>query len=126
MSWGHFEGELDIRLVVDTSSEDRLALTLAPFVFVRATGERVEVPAGFVFDGASVPRLLWRVIGSPFTGDYRRAACVHDYLCGRWGASGHTAPEAHRIFYEAMRADGCGWIRAGMMWAAVRAFGPRW
>ena len=33
-----------------------------------------EVPAGFVTDGASIPRLLWRVLGHPFEADTIGAA----------------------------------------------------
>ena len=36
-----------------------------------------EVPAGFVTDGASIPRLLWRVLGHPFEADIIGAAVRH-------------------------------------------------
>jgi hypothetical protein len=29
-------------------------------------------------DGTSIPQMFWWVIGSPYTGDYRRAAVLHD------------------------------------------------
>lgn len=57
------------------------------------SGRYVLVPAGFLTDGASVPRLLWCLI--PPWGKYGQAAVVHDYLC-EYGTTidetkGHTA-----------------------------------
>ncbi len=44
-------------------------------------GWRVDVPRGFVTDGASIPRLLWPLIGHPLSGEFLQAAIVHDLLC---------------------------------------------
>lgn len=41
----------------------------------------VTIPAGYVFDGASVPRIAWSVIGHPFDPTFALAACVHDWYC---------------------------------------------
>ena len=38
----------------------------------------VAPATGWPFDGASIPRLLWRVVGPPLRGMYRRGAVVHD------------------------------------------------
>lgn len=39
----------------------------------------VDVPRGFLTDGASVPRILWSIL--PPWGDYGQAAVLHDWLC---------------------------------------------
>lgn len=39
----------------------------------------VDIPLGFLTDGASIPRILWNVI--PPWGIYGQAAVVHDRLC---------------------------------------------
>ena len=41
---------------------------------------QLTVHQGFDFDGASVIRPLWSIIGSPMTDGYQRAACLHDAL----------------------------------------------
>ncbi|HIE98682.1 MAG TPA: DUF1353 domain-containing protein, partial [Fuerstia sp.] len=41
---------------------------------------RVVVPAGFVSDGASIPRLFWAIIGPPIGSSHLLPAIVHDYL----------------------------------------------
>ena len=42
-------------------------------------GARIIVWPGYVFDGASIPRAAWRLVGHPW-GDYAPAACIHDIL----------------------------------------------
>lgn len=38
------------------------------------------VPAGFITDGASIPRFLWFIYGSPMDYPYSLSALLHDYL----------------------------------------------
>lgn len=40
-----------------------------------------EIPKGYCYDGASVPRLFWRVIGSNTDNKFLIAALIHDVLC---------------------------------------------
>ncbi len=39
------------------------------------------IPKGYCYDGASVPRLFWRIIGSNTDNSFLIAALVHDVLC---------------------------------------------
>src|SRR5690554_5881085 len=48
-----------------------------PFI-VNIDGETYIVPAGYIWDGASIPRLLWNIF-PPNDPAYWRAACFHDY-----------------------------------------------
>lgn len=41
----------------------------------------VIVPSGYLFDGASIPRALWTLVGSPMDPQFVRAALIHDWLC---------------------------------------------
>lgn len=89
------------------------------------SGRIVTVPAGFVTDGASVPRPLWDLL--PSWGTYSRAAVVHDYLCtllnaGTPHAEAPTRKAADAIFYEAMVVCGTGATMRWTMWAFVRAY----
>lgn len=98
-----------------------------------AGGRTIEVPAGYVTDFSSVPRIP---IVFTLTGDCaHRAAVVHDYLYGQQGAIGDgylplTRAQCDDVFHEAMAADGVDdfedeepeWRRA-LMWAGVRAGG---
>lgn len=39
------------------------------------------IPKGYCFDGASVPRFFWRIIGSNTDNKFLIASLVHDVLC---------------------------------------------
>ncbi len=40
-----------------------------------------EIPKGYCFDGATVPRFFWRIIGPNTDNKFLIAAMVHDILC---------------------------------------------
>ena len=118
-----FEGEVDVRWLVEGGQDRRMKL-LSKFAFMDSTGLRWEANPGDVVDGASIPEFLWsHVAGTPFIGDYRRASVLHDVACAK---KMRTSPQAHRMFYDAMIADGTDPKRAMTMYVAVRLFGPRW
>jgi hypothetical protein len=62
-------------------------------------------------------------MGGPFEGRYRDASVVHDYYC-----KVRTAPsdDVHEMFYQAMLANGVDSVKAGVMYYAVKWYGPRW
>jgi len=86
----------------------------------------IIIPKGFVFDLASVPRMLWWLI-APFELSVV-AALVHDYLCCTGGVKGRYTPlAAHQIFYTIMRAENVAAWRAVPAYFGVILFGPkRW
>lgn len=43
-------------------------------------GIEILAKAGFIFDGASIPRLFWTTTGSPFLPQYLGPALAHDKL----------------------------------------------
>ena len=73
----------------------------SPFVYISSDKEEIVIPAGFIFDGASVPQLLWSVV-SP-SGEVMRAALVHDWFY-RVQITGRR--KADDMMKEAMRAYG--------------------
>lgn len=80
----------------------------------------IEVPAGFITDGASIPRLFWSML-SPF-GDYFAAAIIHDYLYSSHNDR-YSRQHADLIFKEAMFNIGVPWHTRETIFRAVRAFG---
>ena len=80
----------------------------------------IRVNAGFVYDGASIPRLFWSLIGSPFTGTHTRAAFIHDAL---YAAQSYDRKICDWIFLQVLQEHGCSWIKRNILWLAVRIFG---
>lgn len=81
------------------------------------------VPEDSVVDGASIPRFMWRFIGSPFVGKYRRASVVHDLYCV---TKSKPHSDVHKMFYEAMICDGVSKVKAKVMYYSVKFGGPKW
>lgn len=96
-------------------------------------GETITVPAGFVTDLASIPRVVWSFY--PPDGPWVKAAVVHDFLYytqgdGIWGKTVGVPPgrrysrrESDAIFWEAMADLGIGRWGRFVIWAAVRLGG---
>lgn len=111
--------EDDVDLRPDASGR-RFILLDPLFTEVEVDGvhNTICVPVGFNTDLASVPRVLWGWI--PPHGRHLRAAVVHDYL---YSVADRPRKEADQIFHALMRHMGVNRVRAGLMYAAVRAFG---
>jgi len=83
-------------------------------------GHRLEVLAGFPFDGASIPRVFWLTTGYPLEPDLQASALIHD-AC--YSAELMPRADADGLFYRCLRLDGVGWYRANKMWLGVRIGG---
>lgn len=116
--FGAFSGEFVGRFI-----REGVAVVEEPLTFTAASGETWTALKGTEVDGASIPRPLWSIVGSPFTGGYLRAAIIHDHYCVTkerdWRAT-------HYVFYLACRADGLSAAFAKLLYIAVMKFGPRW
>jgi hypothetical protein len=84
----------------------RVAKEFKYFIGSENSQRFITVPAGYLTDGASVPRALWSII--PPWGAYGQAAVVHDILCEYLSimVAGKLTPitreRADEIFAEAM------------------------
>lgn len=109
----------------DTGDAETMLRTAAELVWFDRTVSPIRflaVPAGFVCDGASIPRWAWTAIGHPLSGRFLRAAVLHDYAY-RHAGDGDTRATVDRRFYHGLRADGVGRTRAALMYTAVRVGG---
>lgn len=86
----------------------------------------VDVPAGYLSDGASVPRIFWWVL--PPQGDYGQAAVLHDYLCEHLTQikDGQTVAitrvQADNALKNAMKALGVPPWKRNLMFIAVAVY----
>lgn len=86
----------------------------------------VDVPRGYLIDGASVPRLLWTII--PPWGAYGAATIVHDKLCEYLSITVDGLPQsitrkvADDILAEAMRSLGVNARDQDLINTAVAAY----
>lgn len=109
----------------DWQQAGRIAITLEPVTWV--SDLTITVPAGYMSDGASVPRPLWWFLppwGDPGT----FAALVHDYLLDRLQGfipggpmpGAETRAKCDRQFLLALRALKVPAWKAYAAWAGTR------
>jgi hypothetical protein len=113
---GQFSDNPRTEWLVDAKADRNMRL-LEEFWYDDPDGRRWIAPAGSVVNGASIPAPLWSSVGSPYTGEYRRASVVHDIACDDPAVS---RKEADRMFYFACLAGGCSRREARLLYAGVR------
>ena len=86
------------------------------FIF---NGYIIFIPAGFVFDGASIPKLAWSIVGAA-DGRYFLAALIHDWL---YTTKQLSKEQADDLFKRIMMHLGISWFKRVTMWRAVDWFG---
>lgn len=123
-----FEGEVIVKWChEECHGEDqdgyRKMELMESFSYTGPNKKKWIVPRGAIVDGASIPRVLWSIVGSPYTGNYRDASVIHDYYCD---TKTESWEDTHRMFYDAMLDSKVSIARAKLMYGAVYAAGPRW
>ena len=91
-----------------------------PFKLPDGRRGRVTVYAGFVTDGASVPRMAWFLAGHPMESPRIVAALAHDWLYASHVTDRKTADE---IYAAILRAVGRASWRVYVEYVALRRFG---
>jgi hypothetical protein len=89
-------------------------------VVVESLNYKITVMKGLEFDGASIPKAFWSIVGSPFTGNYTRSALVHDAL---YMSESLDRKTCDNIFLDLMRQDGVSLVKRTLMYLAVRVGG---
>ncbi len=116
---GQFSGVLRLQPLGDGVH----MIVLNNYAYVDGYKRTLDAAPGFSTDGASIPRALWTLVGSPFTGKYIGAAVIHDVGCV---SHKYTWQETHRMFYEAMLDSGVDQNYAKILYYGVRVGGPKW
>ena len=105
---------------------------LEGFCYRDKKGKVWKAPEGTCINGATIPEALWSLVGSPYTGAYRRASIVHDVAVHEFSDCGSEQPpvevakdhgsrkDADRMFYHACRAGGCNRRFAFLLYLGVR------
>lgn len=90
--------------------------------YVQVAGLPFTVPAGFITDGASIPRFLWRLCGHPMSTSRLPIAIFHDYLYA--GSQSFPRKEADRVYRDGLiKPLGFPRWKAELEYYALRMFG---
>lgn len=115
--YGRFSGNPKTEWVLDPCGNDRNMKMLEDFSFIDPAGRVWMAEKSSIINGASIPRQLWTLIGSPYMDRYRRAAIVHDVACDDKNV---LRKEADVMFFYACRAGGCSATQACVLYVGVR------
>jgi hypothetical protein len=102
-----------------------LAFNLAEILF-DWNGRVWVAPQGQVTDGASIPRIVWPLLGHPFDKDVVRGALLHDQYYAKWAGSGDDDArrlEVDRMLHAALLADGMARWKVALVYRGVRLGG---
>ena len=80
------------------------------------------IPKGYCFDGASVPRFFWRVIGSNTDNKFLLAALIHDVLCENHNYVDNDRKFSTKVFDSLLKAGGVGSVKRFFMKNSVDIF----
>ena len=115
-------------LAIQPASLGKMSVADEHVVSVTTAGgitHTVTLPRGYVFDGASIPRLAWSMIGHPFDPSFLVAAAVHDWYCDQ-AAQTHDYQLrviGDAVFFALLRRAGVSWLKRSAMYLAVRSYG---
>jgi len=85
---------------------------------------KITVKAGFITDGASIPKAFWTVLSSPFSGPLVYGAVIHD---GLYAAMKLPRKVCDGLLYEMGSEMGYNKIKDKLVYRVVRLFGgSRW
>ena len=85
-------------------------------------GRSFLIPRHFKSDGASVPRLFWRIVFPPTAPEAAAPGICHDFIY-RTQPPEWTRKDADRMFLALLIEFGAGLVAAHLAYLAVRAFG---
>lgn len=80
----------------------------------------IDIPADYSFDGATIPRCLWSLIGSPFDPQYMLAACVHDWYCEHTSQCYESRAIGDGVFFRLLAKAGVPKWKRSLMFLGVR------
>ena len=91
-------------------------------VAVESLGYSIIIKKGFDFDGASIPKWLWSIYGSPLNGNYVVASLIHD---GLYASQKVSKRISDKIFLDIMKQSNVGYVKRTSMYLAVTLFGSK-
>lgn len=110
-------GQFLSRPRVELLADNRNVRLTEDFTFRDRSGTFWTAPSGTVTDGASIPGALQPFVGTPFVGEHRDAAIIHDHYCQ---VRTVDSEKVHEIFFYGLLASGMNRKKAEWFYWAVR------
>lgn len=81
-----------------------------------------EIKENYCWDGASIPRFAWRLVGAKTDNEFLIPSLIHDVLCENHNYIDNDRELSSRVFRALLIASGVCELKANIMYAAVDIF----
>ena len=100
----------------------KTALDVALFDNRKSKSYKFTIPKGYCYDGASIPRVFWRIIGANTSAEFLIPSLIHDVLCENHHYIDNDRELSSRVFKALLIAAGVSEFKANVMFTAVDTF----
>ena len=80
------------------------------------------IKEGYCYDGASIPRMFWRLVGSNTAAEFLIPSLIHDVLCENHKYIDNDRELSSRVFRALLIASGVSELKANIMFESVNLF----
>lgn len=80
------------------------------------------IKESYCYDGASIPRFFWRLIGANTAAEFLIPSLIHDVLCENHQYIDNDRELSSKVFRALLIASGVGKIKAQIMFLAVNEY----
>ena len=119
-----------VRYIIPSTTEDeaksikrypfmnKKEITVALFDHKKKKSYKFAIPKGYCYDGATINRFFWRIIGSKTDNTFMIAALIHDVLCENHHYIDNDRELSSKVFRDLLLTGGVGRFKAQIMYIA--------
>ena len=115
------------------TNEERQSIKRFPFINKRELKVQLQdkkkgkvynfaVPKGYCYDGASIPRIFWRLIGANTDNSFLIPALIHDVMCENHGYIDNDRSFSTEVFNALLYVEDVGRCKRFLMKNSVACF----
>ena len=83
---------------------------------------KFTIPKGYCYDGATIPRFFWRLIGAKTDNKFLLSAMIHDVLCENHGYINNDRALSTEVFDALLKSSGVMPLKRFFMKNSVACF----
>lgn len=100
----------------------KTTLKVRIFDYIKKEVYNFSIPKGYCYDGATISRFFWRVIGASTDNTFLIAALIHDWCCEQKDCVNRNRLFSSKVFKALLIAGGVSEFKAQIMFLAVDAY----
>ncbi len=126
MDYNSFDVKPKIAIDLDNKEKPFKLLNNVSYLSGKYSGKeiyRISLNKGYTWNGANIPRVFWRIVGSQYDPQFLPASMVHDWLCEHKDFIIQDGVRiSSEIFRDILVNSGVPKHKANIMATAVRLF----